>query len=245
MMIRVDTPRTAALLDDSSCEGRRPPLVVIKFGGTALGTPTRICLAAIRVREQIRLGFLPVVVVSQMGKTSELLSEIRLVCLENGAIGASAQREVDRALSTGETLETALLAAAIAGLGIRSEGVAASEAALIATGPSGAARLSHLRPGRITKLIENRIVPVVAGFQGVRDGGEMVTLGGGNSDITAVFLASQLNATACHIVTDVDGAHEVHPQAASAAQSDLVPLHIYHYRADLSQPGGKFIGNRI
>lgn len=249
------------------------PIVVVKFGGTALGTPARIWLAALRVKEQIRRGFLPLVVVSAKGRTTDrLLAEIRAVCRKNKEVGDSALREVDRALATGETFSAALLAAALSGAGVRAESVSASEGVLFATGPYGAARLLELRPGRIARLLEQHIVPVVAGFQGVREDGELVTLGRGSSDVTAVFLASQLRAMACHIVTDVNGIHEedprdapnspryrtlsfdklielaergariVHPQAARAAHSAAVPLHVYHYRASLDDPSGTVVG---
>jgi aspartate kinase len=272
-MTPVETSVTAVHAD-SPCEGERPPIVVIKFGGTALGTPARIRLAALRVREHIKLGFLPVVVVSAKGKTTDrLLNELRLVGAESGNPGAGTPREIDRALATGETLAAALLATAIAAVGVKAESVSASEAVLLATGPYGAARLSGLKPGRIDLLLEQRIVPVVAGFQGVRDDGELVTLGRGSSDITAVFLAWKLSAFSCHIVTDVSGVHEkdpriapdsplyptlsyqslvelttqgarvVHPQAAIAAHSGAVPLHIYHYRAGFGERAGTFVGN--
>jgi len=253
-----------------------PPIVVVKFGGTALGTPARIWLAALRVKEQIRQGFRPLVVVSAKGRTTDrLLAEIRTMCRDKGHVGESAQREVDRALATGETFSAALLAAALSGAGVRAESVSASEAVLLAAGPFGAARLLELKPGRVGCLLHRNVVPVVAGFQGIREDGELVTLGRGSSDVTAVFLASQLRASACHIVTDVDGIYEqdprvapgspryralsfehlvdlaengarvVHPQAARAAHSASIPLHVYHYRASLGKPGGTVVGGIV
>lgn len=249
------------------------PIVVLKFGGTALRTPARVWLAALRVKEQIRQGYRPVVVVSARGRTTDrLLKEIRAVSRDCGNIGAGAEREIDRALATGETLSAALLAAALVGAGVKAQSVSASEAVLLADGPYGAARLLELKPGRIARLLESRVVPVVAGFQGIRDDGELVTLGRGSSDVTAVFLATQLNAYSCHIVTDVDGVYDddprikpessrhdaltfealqdltergarvVHPQAARTARSAAIPLRIYHYRASLVEPEGTLVG---
>jgi aspartate kinase len=272
-MTRVETS-DIAVHSNLPSEEKGPPIVVLKFGGTSLGTSRRIGLAALRVKEQIALGFLPVAVVSAKGRTTDrLLRQLRAVCRQNGGPAPRSKREVDRALATGETLSAALLAAALGANGIRAQSVSAAEAVLIARGPYGAARLTQLKPGRIARLLDNGIVPVVAGFQGIREDGEIVTLGRGSSDVTAVFLAAQLGATACHIVTDVAGVHEedprlapdsprfsalsfedlveitdrgahvVHPQAARAAHSGSVPLHIYHYGAELGHPEGTYVGN--
>jgi aspartate kinase len=257
-----------------SVDATRSPIVVIRFGSRALETPTRLGLAALRVKEQVNLGFAPVVVVSANSKTSDrLLEEIRRACGERGEVGASALREIDRALGNGEAISAALLAAAIAGTGGRAESVPAGQAVLLASGQCGSATLSQLLPGRIASLLTRGVVPVVAGFQGVLESGELVTLGAGSSDMTAVLLASELNAVACHIVTDVSGIHEEDPRiahdsprysaltfeelvkiteqgarvfdsrAARAAHSHSIPLHIYHYRAELSQPKGTLVGN--
>ncbi len=272
-MTRVETSDTA-LHPHPSAGATQPPILVVKFGGTALGTPARIWLAALRIREQIKQGFLPLAVVSARGRTTDrLLKEIRGACRANGNVGA--EREVDRALATGETLSAALLAASLVAAGVVAQSVSAAEAVLLADGPYGAARLRALRHGRIAELLAKGVVPVVAGFQGVREDGELVTLGRGSSDVTAVFLAAALSADGCHIVTDVDGiyeedprvspgsprykalsfeglvdltdrgAHVVHPGAARNAHAAAVPLRIYHYRASLEEPGGTFVGSEL
>ena len=272
-MSRVETSDTVAP-SQSPAGAPQKPIVVLKFGGTALGTPARIWLAALRIREQIKKGFRPLVVVSAKGHTTDrLLKEIRAACRAQRNVRA--EREVDRALATGETLTAALLAASLVATGIAAHSVSASEAVLLAEGPYGAAKLRELRHGRIAELLARGIVPVVAGFQGVREDGELVTLGRGSSDVTAVFLADVLRAEGCHIVTDVDGiyendprvapgsqryrrlsfeglvdltdrgAHVVHPHAASHARSASIPLQIYHYRASLEEPGGTFVGREL
>lgn len=259
----------------ASSPGRRThataaPTIVVKFGGTALGNSSRIRLAAKRIGELRSNGLQPVVVVSATGKTTDrLLRELRSVSRARATPAST--RETDRALATGEALSAALLAAALSAIGIPAASVSASEAVLVAVGPYGAARLSELRPGRIAELAATGIVPVVAGFQGVRDDGELVTLGRGSSDVTAVFLATALGADECHIVTDVNGIHEedprvapasprypllsfdglvdltgrgaqvVHPLAAASARAGAILLHVYHYRASLTQPAGTMV----
>ena len=236
-------------------------LIVIKFGGTALGSPARIRRAAARVAAHRRAGESVVVVVSATGHTTDrILHWLRAL----GACGTETScRESERALATGEDLASAYLAFALDADGVPAVSLRGGEAGLLAAGPFGAARLFELAYARLRDLLAMGVVPVVAGFQGVRSDGETVTLGRGGSDTSAVFLAAALAAQTCHIVTDVrgvydrdprrhasarlirrlshrelvrlteSGAHVVHPDAASLAARHGTPLHIYGYRAPI------------
>ena len=137
-------------------------------------------------------------------------------------------------------------------------------------GHAGAA-LVALEPGAIASSLAAGVVPVVAGFQGLRADGEIVTLGRGSSDTSAVFLACALGARECHIVTDVRGVYDadprlvpdarflpelgagelvalceagaqvVHPEAARRARDGDVALRIHHHLA----PIGRRAGTRV
>ena len=252
-------------------EASNAKIVVVKFGGTALGNSRRVRRAALRVRHLRRTGVFPVVVVSAQGNTTDRLLE-KIQRVSRSRTNAPARREADRALATGEALSASLLAAALIAVGIPAASVSAAEAVLIAEGPHGNADLTDLQPGLVAALIAGGTVPVVAGFQGVRSDGETVTLGRGSSDVTAIFLASRLGAIECHIVTDVDGVYEadprlvknclkfdslsldglveltsggarvVHPSAALIARQDELLLRIYHYRAAFSGERGTTVG---
>ena len=255
-------------------EDRSKEIVVIKFGGTALGNSTRVRLAAFRVRQLIRRGLSPVVVVSAQGHTTDrLLTKISEV--SRNSTSALTAREADRALATGEALSASLLASALNAIGVPAASVSSSEAVLVAEGGHGKAVLSDLRPGRLAQLIAGNTIPVVTGFQGVRADGETVTLGRGSSDVTALFLAARLGAVECHIVTDVQGVYDadprltpdcslfdglsfdhlvdltsngaevVHPSAARIAQHGSIPLRIYHYRAPFTGFAGTSVGERV
>lgn len=250
---------------------RSAGIVVIKFGGTALGTRGRIATAARRVAALRLTGIRPVVVVRARGQTTDqLLRQVN--ALARTSAESASPRELDRALATGETLTAALLALALNALEVPAESVGAADAILIAEGPFGGASLRELRPGRVASLLETGAVPVVTGFQGFREDGELVTLGRGTSDLTAVFLAAALDATECHIVTDVDGiysedpratkfatrfdrltfadlvalsasgAEVVHRGAAEYAAANEVPVRVYHYNASLTRTAGTLVG---
>ncbi len=264
--------QSQAVLDRRPLASTRPGgIVVIKFGGTALGTHGRIRTAAQRVAGLRSAGFRPVVVVSARGGTTDRL--LRQVNAVSGAsIDGASHREADRALATGEILSAALLASALNALDVPAESVGAADAVLLAEGPFGGASLRELRRGRVALLLETDTVPVVTGFQGIREDGELVTLGRGTSDLTAIFLASALEAAECHIVTDVDGIYDadprlarlalrferlsfddlvilcaagakvIHPDAAEHAAAHQVPVRVYHYNASLTAAEGTLVG---
>ena len=262
----------SVVLDPRASEppaSRNNSLIVVKFGGAALETPARVRAAAARVRSLRDSGYTVVVVASARGDTTDRLLE------DLGAIDPTFQfstREADRVLATGETLSAALLASALAVAGVPAESVDPAEAVLVAEGPYGRASLRELRPGRVERLLARGVVPVVPGFQGVRPDGEVVTLGRGSSDVTAVFLASALNARECHLVKDVDGIYDrdpsvaaeaarfdyltfdglvalaaggarvVHSDAALRARRDTVLLRIYRHDAEVAAPRETRVG---
>lgn len=251
---------------------RDDSLIVLKFGGAALATLGRVRAAAARVRSLRDAGHSLVVVASARGDTTDrLLRDI-------GAVDPSFQvptREADRVLATGEALSAALLALALAAVGVPAESVGPEDAVLVAEGPYGCASLRALRPGRVEQLLTRGIVPVVPGFQGIRDDGELVTLGRGGSDVTAVQLASALNARECHLVKDVDGIYDedpflaphasrfdalsfdglveltaggsnvVHSDAALRAKQDAVLLRVYRYDAEVARPRETRVGAEV
>jgi aspartate kinase len=241
-------------------------LIVIKFGGTSLGTPARMRRAARRVHTHVHAGDRVLVVVSAVGRTTDrILTQLRAVH------NTGANREYDRALATGEDLSAALFAAALASVGVQARSLRGSEAGIVARGEFGAAKLAALDATSLRSLLEQGIVPVVTGFQAVRSDGETVTIGRNGSDATAVFLAGCLQADACHIVTDVeaicDSDPRINPQARSiptlnhAALRQLTEsgsvvvqheaarfaeqfgtrLHVYHYRAPFHTSSGSVV----
>jgi aspartate kinase len=237
--------------------------LVIKFGGTSLGTAARVRRAARRVAAHVRRGRRVAVVVSARGGVTDRI--VRL--LSRVSAGRPHPREVDRALATGEDLSAALLASALASLGVPARSLRGGEAGVRAEGGFAGGRVERVDPGPLRALLAAGTVPVVSGFQGARADGETVTLGRGASDLSAVEIAAALGAE-CHIVTDVrgvfdrdprgeaaarfftrlshaelvraaeDGARVVQPEAARQALRRGIPLRIYHFRAELSGESG-------
>jgi aspartate kinase len=212
--------------------------VVVKFGGTSLGTPARIRRAARRVAALVAGGRRVVAVVSAMGHTTDHILET-LGALETRRGEGPVGREVDRALATGEDLSAALLATALHALGVPARSLRGGEAGVRADGEFGAARVARVDARKLRVLLTRGVVPVVSGFQGQRADREVATLGRGGSDTSAVAIAAALGPAACHIVTDVDAVYDRDPRR----HADARPLRrISHDQlVDLARSGARVV----
>ncbi len=187
-------------------------LVVMKFGGTSVATAERILQAAGRVAAKRLAGDRVCVVVSAMGKTTDTL-----VKLANEINPAPASREMDRLLSTGEQVSMALMAMAIDTEGFQAKSFTGRQAGIATDAIHAKAKIAQMDATRIIEAIEDGIVPVVAGFQGIDRNGDITTLGRGGSDTTAVALAYSIGADVCEIYSDVEGVYTADPRICPRA----------------------------
>ena len=125
----------------------------------------------------------------------------------------------DRAIAAGEIVSAALVALALARVGVSAEALDAREAGILGNGPPGAARIRRVRTGPIRRRLSAGVVPVVAGFQ-VADRGITRLLARGGSDVTAVALAAALAADAC-VLFKLDGLRDGDPRHTSSTQPIL------------------------
>jgi aspartate kinase len=188
-------------------------LVVQKYGGTSVGDASRIRNVATRVAERRRAGDDLVVVVSAMGSSTDDLLELA------GEVSPNLHaREMDMLLTAGERISMALLAMAIADLGVEAVSLTGSQAGILTDTAHGQAKIRDIRPFRVEEAVREGRVVIVAGFQGVSpDTKEITTLGRGGSDTTAVAMAAALGADACEIYTDVDGVYTADPRIVPQA----------------------------
>lgn len=194
-------------------------LVVQKYGGSSVADADRIRRVAERIVETKKQGNDVVVVVSAMGDTTDDLLELaQQVC------PAPPARELDMLLTAGERISNALVAMAIESLGAKARSFTGSQAGVITTGTHGKAKIIDVTPARLQSALDEGLVVLVAGFQGVsQDSKDVTTLGRGGSDTTAVALAAALNADVCEIYTDVDGIFSADPRiVANARRLDTV-----------------------
>ncbi|MEV6964606.1 aspartate kinase [Hamadaea sp. NPDC051192] len=211
-------------------------ILVQKFGGTSLGGVDEVSRAARTVEAAYRRGDRVAVVVSARGAaTDELLRLAAQMSAERPA------REIDQLLATGEVASAALMAMALAALGVPAVSLTGAQAGISAAGPHGAGVIAEVDPQPVTSLLDRGVVAVVAGFQGVDGLGNVLTLGRGGSDTTAVALAAALHAR-CEIYTDVDGIYTGDPRLVPEAR--LLPVITAPVMAEMAFAGARVMHSR-
>lgn len=188
-------------------------LIVQKFGGTSVADVDRIQNVAKRVAKTYDQGNDVVVILSAMaGVTDSLLD------LAGSAAPTPDRRELDVLLATGEQTTSALLAMMLKSMNYKAQSMLGHQAEVVTDCEYGNARILEIGAGRVKKLIKDRVIVVVAGFQGCDLRGNITTLGRGGSDTSAVAIAAALNADQCEIYTDVDGIYTADPNICPKAR---------------------------
>ena len=210
-------------------------LVVQKYGGSSVADADGIKRVAQRIMVTRKAGHAVVVVVSAMGDSTDALHD-----LARQVSPLPPARELDMLLTSGERISMALLAMAIANLGLSARSFTGSQAGVITDDVHGRARIIDVTPGRISGALADGAIPIVAGFQGVSaNGKDITTLGRGGSDTTAVALAVALKADVCEIYTDVDGIFTADPRIVPTARR--IPAITYEEMLEMAASGAKVL----
>ncbi len=212
-------------------------LIVKKFGGTSVADKERIYNVARRCIEDYKKGNDIVVVLSAMGKTTDVLISQAKEINPNPP-----KREMDMLFTVGEQTSVALMAMAMDALGVPAVSLNAFQVAMHTTSRYGNARLKRIDTERIRNELDARKIVIVTGFQGIDKTDNYTTLGRGGSDTTAVALAAALRADACEIYTDVDGVYTADPRVVKDAKKlDEIT---YDEMLDLASLGAGVLHNR-
>jgi aspartate kinase len=210
-------------------------LVVQKYGGSSVANADRIKAVAQRIVATRKAGNDVCVVVSAMGDTTDDLLD-----LAAQVAPLPPARELDMLLTSGERISMALLAMAIANLGMEAWSFTGSQAGVITDSRHGKAQIIDVTPGRIRDALDKGRITIVAGFQGVaQDTKDVTTLGRGGSDTTAVALAAALGAEVCEIYTDVDGVFTADPRIVPTARQ--IPKLSYEEMLEMASSGAKIL----
>jgi aspartate kinase len=169
----------------------RMALIVQKYGGTSVGDAERIRAVAQHVASTRADGHEVVVVVSAMGKFTD-----DLVLLADQVSPNRPDREMDMLLTAGERISMALVSMALSTVGVESASFTGSQAGIITDTSHTRAKILEIRPDRIREALDDGLVPVVAGFQGVSIDRDITTLGRGGSDVTAVAFDEMMEIAA-------------------------------------------------
>jgi aspartate kinase len=188
-------------------------LIVQKFGGTSVADTEKIRAAARRALRAQGQGHQVVMVVSAMGKNTDMLVDLAAqICDDPPA------REMDMLLSTGEQVSVALMAMAIHDLGGKAVSLTGGQIGVKTDSSHTKARIQSISTERMRRLLDEGNIVIAAGFQGVDEDLDITTLGRGGSDTSAVALAAVLGAEMCEIYTDVDGVFTTDPRLVADAR---------------------------
>ena len=168
---------------------RRMALIVQKYGGTSVGSLDRIRNVATRIKRAVDEGNQVVAVVSAMGGVTD-----KLIGMANELNSQPPERELDVLLSSGEQQSIALVSMALNDMGIEAVSATGRQAGIRTTGSHTRGRIDEIDPSMMEGYLKEGKVIIVAGFQGVTHDGLIHTLGRGGSDLTAIAVASALNA---------------------------------------------------
>jgi len=212
-------------------------LIVQKYGGTSVGNIDRIKNVANRVVRTARQGNKVVVVVSAMsGETDKLIG------LAGQLSATPSEREMDMLLSSGERVTSALTAMAVEALGQKAKSFTGRQAGIITDTVHTKAKIERIAGDRIQQALDQGFVVVLAGFQGITETEDVTTLGRGGSDLSAVAIASAVNADLCEIYTDVDGVYTTDPNIVPEARKlDKIS---YEEMLELASLGAKVLQTR-
>ena len=181
--------------------------VVLKFGGTSVGSIDRIKNVAKIIASYKKKKLAVIVVSSAMsGATNQLIKQTQELSKNFDAA------EYDVLLSTGEQAACALIAGRLKHLGFKARSWMSWQVPIITEGLYGSSRINKINKNRISTFLKSGGIPIITGFQGINLENRITTLGRGGTDASAIMLAKFFNTDACDIYTDVDGVYTTDPR---------------------------------
>ncbi|MCP5369423.1 MAG: aspartate kinase [Rickettsiaceae bacterium] len=185
-------------------------IIVQKFGGTSVGDINRIKHAAQIIKSSCSEDIKIIAVVSAMAGTTNKLST---QCNElSNLTTAEALREYDVTLSSGEIITASMLALELQNIGLKAKSLQGWQIPIFTDEQHGNAQITKISKEKIEALLQDDIIPVITGFQGISHNNNVTTLGRGGSDTSAAIIAAAFGAIRCDIYTDVLGVYTADPR---------------------------------
>ena len=207
-------------------------IIVLKFGGTSVGTVDRIKNVANIITSYIKKKYRVIVVSSAMsGVTNDLIRKSEKISNDFDV------QELDVLLSTGEQIACSLLAGRLRHLGYTSRSWLAWQIPIITSGDYNSSRIININKNKIHKYLKSNGIPIITGFQGINNKSRVTTLGRGGSDTSAIMVAKFCRANNCIIYTDVDGVMTTDPRVFNKAKK--IKVISYEEMLEMSSLGSK------
>ena len=207
-------------------------IVVLKFGGTSVGSVTKIKKVAEIIANYRKKNFNVIVVSSAMsGVTNDLISKSQKICQN------FSDSEHDVLVSSGEQVACSLIAGRLIHKGFKSRSWLAWQIPILTDGPHKYARINNLYKNKLIRYLKEGGIPIIAGFQGINSSGRVTTIGRGGSDASAIVLAKFFKAHRCIIYTDVEGVYTTDPNKLKKAKK--IKLISYEEMLEMASLGAK------
>ncbi len=207
-------------------------IVVLKFGGTSVGTIKKIKKVAEIIKKYKKKSYKVIVISSAMsGVTNELVKKSKEISEQ------FSYSEYDSLVSSGEQVACSLIAGRLIHLGIKARSWLAWQIPILTTGPHKNSRINKINKSKIIKYIETGGIPVITGFQGINNSQRITTIGRGGSDASAIMLAKFFKAERCIIYTDVEGVYTTDPNKLKRAKK--IKVISYEEMLEMASLGAK------
>ena len=207
-------------------------IVVLKFGGTSVGTIAKIKKVADIIEDYKKNKYRVIVVSSAMsGVTNKLIKSSKEIS------GDFSDTEYDVLVSTGEQVACSLIAGRLLHKGIKSRSWLGWQIPIITKGQYKNSRINSINKKKIIKYIKEGGIPIIAGFQGINYQERVTTIGRGGSDASAIMLAKFFKASRCIIYTDVEGVYTTDPNKLKKAKK--IKIISYEEMLEMASLGAK------
>jgi aspartate kinase len=207
-------------------------IVVLKFGGTSVGTIKKIKKVAEIIGEYRKKNYKIIVVSSAMsGVTNELIKKSREISED------FSDAEYDVLVSSGEQVACSLIAGRLIHKGLKSRSWLAWQIPMITNGVHKNSRINRVNKNKIIQYIKDGGIPIITGFQGINKEERITTIGRGGSDASAIMLAKFFKAQRCVIYTDVEGVYTTDPNKLNKAKK--IKVISYEEMLEMASLGAK------
>lgn len=217
-------------------------LIIQKFGGTSVSTEVRRKKTVEKIKGAIKEGYIPIVVVSAMGRIGSPYATDTLISLITKEFKNKNLQALDTIMSCGEIISTVVMCNELFNVGIEALPLSGGQAGIITDNNYNNANILDVDKNKILDIIKDGKIPVVAGFQGITKDGFITTIGRGGSDVTAALLGAALKADKVVIYTDVDGIMTTDPRIVPEAS--LIKEINYEEIFQFAEQGAKVIHPR-
>ncbi|WP_372997063.1 aspartate kinase [Lutispora sp.] len=217
-------------------------LIVQKFGGTSVANQERRNMVVNKIDAAKKKDYFPIVVVSAIGRSGDPYATDTLINFVKSIGVEPNPREKDLLMSCGEVISCVMLANTLKKMGYECKVFTGAQAGIITDDNYGDAEVLKVEPDNILECVEKNVIPIIAGFQGVTEDGNITTLGRGGSDVTAAIIGEAINAEIVEIYTDVDGVMTADPAIVQDAR--VMETVFYNEIFQMAEYGAKVIHPR-